>query len=98
MENNQESVRGGKNLSTQPTEFPRPASVSIPLDSVQLFAVKTLYDGRDPENNGGVTFGVLGEAVIDEHQEDYGTAKFYWLNAEQYAQVRAAIKDAMEVA
>lgn len=72
-----------------------PSKVSFALDSEQLAAVASLYEGRTIADNGGRMFGVLGEAFIDDRLDRYGTATFRWLTDEQYTKIRAAIRDAL---
>jgi hypothetical protein len=74
-----------------------PNSVVIRLNAEQQRTIKSLYDVRTVENNGGPMFGVFGQAYVDPLQTagEFGTAQFYWLNQEQYDHVRAAIVKAL---
>lgn len=85
-----------KDLGGVASGSPRPAHVSIELDVDQYAAVRSLYEGRTVQGDGGIMFSVLGEVVIDEENrlDECGTATFYWLDDAQYTKVRAAIKEA----
>lgn len=61
-----QKVNENQNPSDVAIESPRPASATITLYSEQIVALDSLYEGRSVDGNGGVMFGLLGEAFIDE--------------------------------